>query len=75
MENINFTFRSKRNIAWNVVLSKSSNGTYWGYMWHRKEDERITGGWRAARRDAYADVSKEAAKVANEKYGIIVDCD
>ena len=66
--NRTFAFVSKRGVVWHVVYDE--NGC--GYMWHRKPDERITGGWRAARTDAYAEFSKEACNVAKERYGIIL---
>ena len=66
--NKTFSFVSKRGIVWHVVYDEKG----YGYMWHRKPDERVTGGWRTAKTDAYAEFSKEAIKVAKECHGITI---
>lgn len=74
MDNFKFTFISKRGIIWHVECSKCQvSDIYYAYMWHRKPHERITGGWRLARTDQYAPVSKEAIKYAQEKFGIVLE--
>lgn len=66
-----FTFTSKRGICWTVECWQSGDeNSFTGYMWHRKEPERITGGWREARKDAMSDITQEAIAVAKDRFGI-----
>ena len=73
IDTMKFTFVSRRDVLWHVECWKGSTGIYYGYMWHRKPLERITGGWREARTDAYAKITKEAAMIAKKKHGITLE--